>query len=88
MLQQNPEVSAHGATLNGAGQSTASCCHVRDPSESFLKLDIAIVGAGIGGLSTAIALARDGHHVTVYEAAPELSEVGWSGRFTLATTGR
>lgn len=40
-----------------------------------MTLDIAIVGAGVGGLSAAIALARDGHHVTVYESAPELSEV-------------
>lgn len=44
-------------------------------STSAAKLSIAIVGAGIGGLSAAIALARDGHHVTVYESTPELSEV-------------
>ncbi|RAQ74926.1 monooxygenase [Aspergillus flavus] len=45
-------------------------------STSAAKLSIAIVGAGIGGLSAAIALARDGHHVTVYESTPELSEIG------------
>ncbi|GAB1193460.1 hypothetical protein APSETT444_002676 [Aspergillus pseudonomiae] len=45
-------------------------------SISAVKLNIAIVGAGIGGLSAAIALARDGHHVTVYESTPELSEIG------------
>ncbi|KAE8380191.1 hypothetical protein BDV26DRAFT_145222 [Aspergillus bertholletiae] len=45
-------------------------------SISGAKLNIAIVGAGIGGLSAAIALARDGHGVTVYESTPELSEIG------------
>jgi len=37
---------------------------------------IAIAGAGIGGLSAAIALGRDGHEVTVYEQASKLSEIG------------
>lgn len=35
-----------------------------------------IAGAGIAGLSAAIALARLGHQVTVLEQAPALSEVG------------
>src|SRR5690606_25372028 len=37
---------------------------------------IAIVGAGIAGLTTAVALQRSGLTVTVYEQAPELAEVG------------
>lgn len=37
---------------------------------------IAIVGAGIGGLTAAIALLRRGFEVEVYEQAPELKEVG------------
>ncbi|KAL3479834.1 hypothetical protein BJX99DRAFT_255270 [Aspergillus californicus] len=45
---------------------------VRSPT----KLKIAIIGAGVGGLSTAIALKREGHTVTVYEQALALSEVG------------
>jgi salicylate hydroxylase len=36
---------------------------------------IVVVGAGLGGLATAIALASSGHTVTVYEQAPELGEV-------------
>jgi len=35
-----------------------------------------IIGAGIGGLATAHALLQLGHTVRVYEAAPELREVG------------
>ena len=39
-------------------------------------LRIAIAGAGLGGLSAAIALRRAGHEVTVLEQAPELGEIG------------
>ena len=35
-----------------------------------------IVGSGIGGLSAALAFRRVGVEVTVYERAPELTEVG------------
>jgi 2-polyprenyl-6-methoxyphenol hydroxylase-like FAD-dependent oxidoreductase len=31
------------------------------------NLDVIVVGAGIGGLSSALALARNGHHVTLVE---------------------
>src|SRR5690349_24902846 len=31
------------------------------------ELDVVVVGAGIGGLSSALALARAGHHVTLVE---------------------
>ncbi len=37
---------------------------------------IAIVGAGIGGLTTAIALLQRGHDVTVFEQARALGELG------------
>jgi salicylate hydroxylase len=37
---------------------------------------ILIVGAGIGGLTVALALLRDGHEVGVYEQAPRLAELG------------
>ena len=37
---------------------------------------ILIVGAGIGGLTAALALARDGHEVEVYEQAAQLAELG------------
>ena len=38
--------------------------------------DVVIAGGGIGGLSTALACARAGGHVHLYERATEFSEVG------------
>ena len=40
------------------------------------RLSIGVVGAGIGGLAAALALARAGHGATVLERAEELGEVG------------
>jgi salicylate hydroxylase len=37
---------------------------------------IAVIGGGIGGLTAARALLRRGFEVTVYEATPELREIG------------
>ena len=37
---------------------------------------ITVLGAGIGGLTAAVALAQRGADVTVLERAPEISEVG------------
>ncbi|GAB1215855.1 hypothetical protein ATERTT37_005053 [Aspergillus terreus] len=46
------------------------------PPTAKLKLDIIVVGAGLGGLATAIALQQSGHKVTIFEQTPELGEVG------------
>ena len=35
-----------------------------------------IAGAGIGGLTAAACLIKAGHHVTVFEQAPQLAEIG------------
>ncbi|KAF1961652.1 FAD/NAD(P)-binding domain-containing protein [Byssothecium circinans] len=41
------------------------------------NLRIAIVGAGMGGLATALALAKSGHkNITIYETAPGMGFVG------------
>ena len=40
------------------------------------KLNIIVAGAGIGGLTAAIALRRSGHKVTVYEKASLSHEIG------------
>src|SRR3954463_9324818 len=39
-------------------------------------MNIAIVGAGIGGLAIAVLLKRAGHEVNVYEQAPRFARVG------------
>src|ERR1043165_3529205 len=39
-------------------------------------MQIAIVGGGIGGLTTAIALTRAGFDVTVHERSPQLVDQG------------
>ena len=45
---------------------------------------ILIVGAGIAGLTAALALLRDGHEVAVCEQAAKLTELGAVGANTLA----
>jgi salicylate hydroxylase len=40
------------------------------------SLRVAIIGGGIGGLAAALALARRGLAVEVYEKSPQLSEIG------------
>ena len=37
---------------------------------------VIVAGAGIGGLTAALALARRGFEVTLLEAAPRLQEIG------------
>jgi len=51
------------------------------PLPAEVQLKIVIVGAGLGGLATAIALARHGHSVTVLEQAHQLGEVRQPKRF-------
>ena len=39
-------------------------------------LNLAIIGAGMGGLASAAALRKIGHTVTVYEQAPQFTRLG------------
>ncbi len=51
----------------------AKTVHVAD---KVMTSEIAIIGAGLGGLTCALALARMGRAVCVYEQAPVLAEIG------------
>ncbi|KAJ7814421.1 hypothetical protein B0H14DRAFT_1419408 [Mycena olivaceomarginata] len=46
------------------------------PEDSLAPLNVAVVGAGIGGLATAIALRRNGHHIRIFEASQIKTEIG------------
>ena len=50
--------------------------HPPPSSNGASNPDVVVVGAGIGGLSTAVWLASNGCRVRVIEAAEELREVG------------
>ena len=41
-----------------------------------MRLQIAVVGAGVGGLTSALSLSRQGHSVRVFENGSELREIG------------
>ena len=49
---------------------------VESSAKCMVPLNIILVGAGLGGLATAIALTQNGHRVTIYEQTPVLGEVG------------
>ena len=42
----------------------------------MVHTDIAVIGAGIGGLTLGLALRKHGIDVQIFEQAPELAEVG------------
>lgn len=71
---QIPSYPSHALHfLTSAGLST----HANDTNNhpGSLPLNISVVGAGLAGLATAIALARNHHYVTVFEQAGQLAEV-------------
>jgi salicylate hydroxylase len=51
---------------------------VPQPTSPFKPLDVAVIGSGLGGLSAAISLRRQGHNVTIYERRDFGGEVGAS----------
>ncbi|KAH7191708.1 uncharacterized protein B0J16DRAFT_393636 [Fusarium flagelliforme] len=75
-----PEVgypSRSTALLERIHQSYQHIDEKQDPiHQPQVKLRVLVVGAGLGGLATAVALARQGNEVTVLEQAAALGEVG------------
>lgn len=64
--------------------SPSSCPHVFNAFETIIlgylslimqNLNVIIVGAGIGGLQSALALSHDAHRVTILESAKAFEEV-------------
>lgn len=67
-------------TLQNCAQNRveALCCQLQSRNTSghfHPKLQIAIGGAGIGGLTASISLALQGHQVTCFEVMPEVGAV-------------
>ncbi|KAH0527335.1 hypothetical protein TsFJ059_002347 [Trichoderma semiorbis] len=69
-LQKLDETATSHGLHNGSSQLNGGS------QTSPLLFKVIVVGAGLGGLATAIALARKGHVITVLEQAPALGEVG------------
>lgn len=61
--------------LNAASDEKQGTQGLPRPLRARTMLKIVVVGAGLGGLSAAVALARSGHSVEVLEQAPALGEV-------------
>lgn len=52
---------------------------MRDPGASGLKTSTVILGAGVSGLSTALALLKRGHAVTLLDRGTAGGESSWAG---------
>lgn len=44
---------------------------------------VLIVGCGLSGLASALALAQAGHHVTIFERSAKLQEIGYNSRYMI-----
>lgn len=47
-------------------------CHNQDSRQA---IQVLIIGGGLAGIASALALQQAGHEVTIFERAPELREV-------------
>jgi salicylate hydroxylase len=58
--------------------TNVSLCNMGSIEIGWRRLSVGVIGGGIGGLSTAIALRRAGHQVTIYERNDFAGEAGAS----------
>ncbi|KAJ5787279.1 Monooxygenase FAD-binding [Penicillium paradoxum] len=82
-MGSNEQANGHAQPTLKAPTYPSNCLAFLDDLSAYenslpaqVRLNIIVVGAGLGGLATAIALASSGHTVTVYEQAQQLGEVG------------
>ena len=69
-------------SMEGAHVMTGHVGKVKEPKK------IIVIGAGIGGMTTAARLARAGHHVSIYEASDRVGgkcRTEWIGRYAFDT---
>ena len=69
-------------SMEGAHLMTGQVGKVKEPKK------IIVIGAGIGGMTTAARLARAGHHVSIYEASDRVGgkcRTEWIGRYAFDT---
>src|SRR5208283_2384463 len=69
--------------MSGCGRSAKPVPVPNDPSTASLR--VLVVGAGVGGISVARGLLRDGHDVTVFEQRPDVQASG--GAVTIWSNG-
>ncbi|KAK7413357.1 hypothetical protein QQX98_007734 [Neonectria punicea] len=74
-VEKPSDYPSRSTTLLRKLQNTSQSQHV-PRNKATVPLSILVIGAGLGGLATAVALARRGHAVTVLEQAAMLGEVG------------
>lgn len=63
------------------GSTTTATSRAASEGSAATRLDVAVVGGGFTGLTAAYELARNGHRVELYEAAPHVG--GLAAGFTL-----
>ncbi|KAF8581960.1 FAD/NAD(P)-binding domain-containing protein [Ramaria rubella] len=75
---QGQHVSQLYATASKAATAKGISQHITlyGGRRALLRLNIVIVGCGLGGLAAAFTLSKAGHRVTILESAPALGEVG------------